>query len=151
MEETQELHEFYAVTISGSLYRVSDKLDTQTFSPIVEKIGLKGESRIAVGERLTGGSMVGLTKYGLQMYSPDSHSRIPSLINNKMFGGKSSPIVALFLDKDDAEKCLYSPSLQEFDPRWIDSTCEVLRKINNDHLTFVIDLDLPPEFKSRLS
>jgi len=93
MKERKLLHKFYAVT-QNSVYLVTDKRD-KNLVPLVKKIALKGESKILVGDRLKEGSLVGISRFGIILYN-DIKRRDPEL-NMALWGGKSSPITALFL------------------------------------------------------
>ena len=122
-----------------SVYLVTDQKDEKNI-PIVEKIALKGESRISVGQRLAGGSYAGIAPDGIILYDED-HPREPRQkpeeVNIAFYGGRTSPIVALFLNKDRAMACFNSADLKPSDPRWEDETREVLNSIgdNNPVLT----------------
>lgn len=135
MKERKLLHKFYAVT-QTSVYLVTDKRDKNRV-PLVKKIALKGESKIPVGGRLKEGSLVGITRFGIILYD-DIKGRDPELINIALWGGRSSPITALFLNKKQALACLNSKSLQMCDCRWQRQTKEVDEAIGKDHPVFVV-------------
>jgi len=132
------IHEFYAVTRT-SVYRVSDERDEKGF-PIVEKVALKGESPVSVGERLKNGHSVGIMKTGIVLYDywHKEHNRRPEMINTAHWGGETTPITGLFLRKKEAMKCLLAEDLQMCDKRWQQETEEVLRAIGDDHPVFVL-------------
>lgn len=137
------LHEFYAVTIT-SVYLVKDKGDDGF--PSAEKIALRGKSSFPVGYKLQGGIMIAICK-GLQMYIPEgcglttpmfkSERRIEG-VTKRWWGERSSPIVALFKDRDEALKCSECGDLQPCDSRWLEQTKAVLNEIGNDHPAFYI-------------
>ncbi len=144
-----EIHQFYAVTISGSLYLVSDRPDTESHVPIVEKIVMIGSSRLPAGTRLTGGSLVGITPEGIQMFNPDKHNRTAYTVSTNYWGGGSSPIVALFRDESEARECLGSSDLKAWDPRWQMATNLVLQLIGSEHPIFRPEPQLLESTQSR--
>src|SRR3990172_1352693 len=108
--------EFFAVTTT-SVYWITDQREGNG-APIVEKIILRGESRISVGQRLANGSYVGITPSGIILYDED-HPRgsdrprqKPEEVNIAFHGGRTSPIIALFLNKDRAMVCFNSEGLE---------------------------------------
>lgn len=129
------IHQFFAVTSSQSLYRVSDEIDPETHEPIVEKLALLGKSRMVVGGRLRHGNLVGITNC-LLMFVTDKHNHTAYSVSSNYLGANSSPIIALFLDEARARECLTSEQLQPWDPRWQDATTAVLQAIGRDHPTF---------------
>ncbi|MFH1093901.1 MAG: hypothetical protein V1739_07090 [Candidatus Omnitrophota bacterium] len=134
-----EVHEFFAVTIT-SVYRVSDQKDKDV--PIIEKIALRGESKIPIGGRLKNGSLVGLARTGIELYDED-HPKLgrrqrPEEVNTGFIGGHTSPIVGLFFKKEEALTCSVSENLQIYDPRWQKQTQEVLNAIGDNHPIFII-------------
>ena len=150
------LSEFYAVT-KTSVYHVNSRNEEEN-APYLEKIAIRGESEIAVGEKLQYGYMVALTGIGIILYVPEgggitSHQRRIEEVNNRWWGPNTSPVVALFLNKEDALRCNKQPGLIRCDPRWIDSTLEVVHAIGAEHPVFeVCAYDslafLPPEHRS---
>ncbi len=131
--------EFFAVT-ETSVYSVRDERDEDGV-PIVEKIALRGESKVAVGQKLKGGRYVGVTPEGIIFYDqdhPKNPPQKPEYVNIAFYGGHTSPIVALFLNKEEAMRCYDSEDRQPSDPRWQDKTKEVLDTIGEDNLTFII-------------
>ncbi len=148
--EDKVLQEFFAVTMT-SVYHVSATKDERS-QPIVEKIALRGESAIGIGNRLTGGSVVGITRLGILLYLEDyspysDHKRLqrPEEVNTTYWGGMTSSIVALFLDKDEALACFSELAdcicLTKCDPQWQKQTEAVLVAIGNEHPVFVISAD----------
>lgn len=143
--------EFFAVTRT-SLYSVTDQKDDSGF-PIVEKIALRNESHVPVGGRLENGRLVGIASYGLVMYDED-HPRgysqphqDPEEVNIAFWGGHTSPIVALFLRKDEAVECFDSSNLRMGDSRWRKQTEEVLQLIGDNHPVFIISRSKPIRFE----
>jgi hypothetical protein len=134
--------EFFAITTT-SVYSVKDQKDEKGI-PIVEKIALKGESKISVGQRLNGGSYVGITPEGIILYDEDHPRNIgrlrqkPEEVNIAFYGGRTSPIVALFLSKDKSMVCFNSEGLKPSDSRWEKETKEVLRSIGDNNPVFII-------------
>lgn len=134
--------EFFAVT-ETSVYSVKDERDENRF-PIVEKIALRGESKVTVGRRLRNGYYVGVTPWGIVLYNQD-HPREaggspqkPEEVNIVFYGGHTSPIVALFLDKEEALKCHNSEDPKPSDLRWQKETKEVLDAIGENHPVFIV-------------
>jgi hypothetical protein len=143
MKERKLLHEFYAVT-QTSVYLVTDKKG-KNFVPLVKKIALKGESKIPVGGRLKEGSLVGITRHGIVLYDDDRSPfskrkgwKDPEEVNIAFHGGKTSPLVALFLNRKNAFDCFNSKSLQTCDCRWQRQTKQALEVIGKDHPVFVV-------------
>ncbi len=137
------LHEFFAVT-QTSVYRVSDERGENNW-PIVEKIALKEESKLPVGGRLQDGYLVGVMGgrlSGIVLYDQD-HPRPgsvqpPEMVNTAFYGGGTSRLVALFLEKEAAIKCHNSENPQPLDPRWRKQTNEVLSAIGDSHPVFIV-------------
>jgi len=130
-----EIHEFFAVT-QTSVYVVKDKIENGC--PIVEKIAANRESCIPVGGRLRNGSCVGIMlKTGIILYNPSKKSREPESVNISHWGGHTSPIIALFLEKEKAINCLNSENTITCDLKWKKETIETLEKIGNNHPVFV--------------
>lgn len=130
---------FFAVT-ETSVYSVSDERDEKGV-PIVEKIALRGESKVAIGQRLSGGQYVGVTPEGIIFYDQDhlrNPPQKPEYVNIAFYGGHTSLIVALFLDKEEAMKCHNSKDHKPSDSRWEDKTKEVLNAIGDNHLIFIV-------------
>lgn len=130
---------FFAVT-ETSVYSVSDERD-ENGVPIVEKIALRGESKVAVGQRLSGGQYVGVTPEGIIFYDQDhprNSPQKPEYVNIMFYGGHTSPIVALFLDKEEAMRCYNSENPEPSDLRWQKETKEVLDAIGENHPIFII-------------
>lgn len=142
------LHEFFAVTAgpeSQSIYRVADKQSADR-RLVVEKIALKGEGSAFVGTELKGGYRVGISRAGLHLYredgapfgeDPNRRQQLDDL-NPVYWGGGTSSIVALFISKEAAEKCLEAENLQPCDERWHQETIGVLKAIGETHHTFII-------------
>jgi len=91
-----------------------------------------------VGGRLTGGNDVGIMlKTGIVLFNPSKRDREPESVNIVHWGGKTSPITALFLNKKKAIKCLHSEDIKMCDPRWKKETLEVFKKIGTKHPVFI--------------
>lgn len=145
-DENDIVEEFYAVT-ETSVYRVSSLKDSRG-TPIVEKIALRGKSARPVGDRLHGGSLVGIMKVCIVLYDEDyspfsgprkRHQR-PEEVNIAFWGEYTSPISALCLKRDEAMMCLHSKDLKNCDPRWRTETEEVLKCIGDHHPVFILSL-----------
>jgi len=132
--------EIFAVT-KTSVYSVSDKKD-ELGIPIIRKISLRGKSKVAVGARLGGGYLVGITRECIMLYNEDhpkpNSIQPPEIVNTAFHGGRTSPIVALFFDRKQAMGCFASENLQECDPRWRNQTEEVLKDIGDNHNMFIV-------------
>ena len=60
-----------------------------------------------------------------------------------------SPLVALFLDENEARRCLMMENTEILDGRWRKQTLEVLRSIGDDHPVFNVWWDeFPPDYIS---
>jgi len=162
MEEI--ITEFYAVTIT-SLYHIVicpekniirrgpvedketgeitfDYLDPEVVV-VMEKIATKSEnSSIAVGKSLSS-KMLSIGQ-NLIPFIPKGGgiSLFERRIENVDFNywkGQTSPVVALFFEKYNAELCFnYSSDLKPCDIRWIEATKNVLHEIGEDHPRFSI-------------
>lgn len=139
------LHQFYAVTMT-SVYFVKDR-DGKDPSPLARKIALRGKSEIPLGTKLNNGTMLAITTQ-LQMYIPEgggmgSFERQIEMVNTRWWGGHSSDIVALFTTKKKAMDCFGQNKLQKCDPRWIEDTKRVIKRIGDEHPKFYICGDSP--------
>lgn len=136
------LDKFYAVS-KTSTYRVTDKKDEHGW-PIVEKIAIRTgvKSSVAVGERLENGSLVGITGDGMVLYNEQHPNpgkiQKPEEVTNAFMGGRTSPIVALFLRQEEAIECMNSSGLEGCDPRWQNKTKEVVGAIGDNHPVFIL-------------
>lgn len=141
MKEKEALRLFYAVT-KTSVYSVSSEKAEDGITPIVEKLAVSAYSPVGVGLRLMNGSHVAITgREGIMLYFPQGPGlrvRLPEDTNTRYWGGHTSNVVALFLDKDAALACSKEKGLRTGDPRWWNSTQEVLDLIGDDHPTFII-------------
>lgn len=142
-ESNGVLHEFFAVTLSGSVYRISDEV--KDGCPNVVKIALRGESHIGVNERLRNGNLVGLIERRIILYfEPHPPTDFPKhqdpwQINTYFWGGGTSSIVALFLREEDAMACfLDRVGKTALDEKWSNYTQATLERIGKDHPVFVI-------------
>ena len=140
----KEVKEFFAITISGSLYRIW--LDEKG-EPWVEKIGRRYscESEICTGEKLLKGHFVGITKIGIITYDPEGDHdgrRRPEFINTRYWRSRTSGIAALFLDKSTAV-CAFTENdnFELNDSRWRFETLKTIEVISGDHPRFVISID----------
>ena len=138
------VNEFYVVTLT-SLYHVIARGEDSP-APVAEKIALKGESGLPVGHRLKGGTMIAICKF-LMPYIPEgcgwlspntTFERHVEEMNTFYWGQRTSPIVALFMDKHTALDCLAQDRLVACDPRWLEQTAEVIAAIGDDHPAFEV-------------
>ncbi len=132
------MHVFYAVTRSGSIYRISDEFWGPDNWPSVERIypaSLPSDKEVPF--RLRDGHTVGITrKRGVVLY--DRGKLVEAeLVNMFYWGGHTSPVVGLFLDQSEAEACRAAGSQQRWDERWRQQTLAVLDEIGPHHSVFV--------------
>lgn len=142
------LNEFYAVTFN-SMYRVSTEIWEQNW-PTVEKLdNRKEESDFPIGAKCKNGDLIAVTRIGLVMY-PSYRQKTIEQINTYYCGGKTSPIVGLFLDKEKAEIAFKADSQIRLGPQWEKETKETLAAIGADHPIFIIhtwyDMAFPESF-----
>ena len=134
------LRKFYAVTLT-SLYEV-EVLGKKI--PVLEKLALRGESSIPVGGKFIGEDKILSIGRQLILFIPEGGGYIGSFerkieqVNTRYWGAQTSPIIALFLKKNEAEKCFKSENQQECDTRWVKETKEVLKAIGEEHPAFSI-------------
>lgn len=124
------IKEFFAVTETSVYHVVSDPLSAT-------KIALSGESWAGVGYQMTGGQMLSV---GLMLirFIPEgggltTFQRNLGQVNMGYWGGNSSRIVALFLNRKKALACLGISPRGVYDKRWKLETNEVLKAIGEDH------------------
>jgi len=129
--------EFFAVTMT-SVYRITDQKDKDGI-PIVEKIALRGKSKIPIGGRLKHGSLVGISRDRICLYHGKSSQRLRlEEVTNYNWGGTTSPIAALFLAKEEARNCFSTLDLKCCDPRWRKQTEEVITAIGDNNPVLVL-------------
>lgn len=145
------LKEFYAVTLSGSVYHVTSTLWRNSW-PIVEKIhafksdlGVSGTDP-AGAARLMGGTLVGVRADGLVIYDEEhpggGRKQSSEYVHTGHRGGHTSSIVALFLTKDVALGCAQITARRACDPRWKKETLGVLEAIGDRHPIFIVSRGL---------
>ena len=133
--------EFYAVT-ETSLYWVTDTWDEMSGFPIVEKVAIKqgATSSVPVGARLKRGQLIGISNESLALYDEDhpkpGRRQPPDTVNYTYWGGGTTPLRALLIDKSEALECLNDDS-EEKAEFWKERTKKVVDMIGNDHPTFV--------------
>lgn len=139
-----KLENFFCVT-ETSVYEVFASGAEGCPCPYAEKIALKGDSKIAVGGKVSG-IMIAIAR-NLQPFTPEGHAFVSpatsfvrdlAKVNTHWWGVGTSPIVALFLDKEEALACLTEEQLQPCDARWVKQTMAVLNEIGDDHPNFSI-------------
>lgn len=138
MKDKGQLQEFWAVT-KGGVYHVTARKDEQGF-PIVEKIQSHRENEKApVGMRLKAGGTVAVAKIGIFLFNQGFCSRLPEAINTRYWGGGTSPVIGLFLNRRKAlDLQRRKQPLLPCDPRWQKDTLAVLEAIGDNHDVFVI-------------
>lgn len=126
------LHEFFAVTLSGSLYHISDEFVDGC--PSVVKIARKGESQVDIGKRLSGGKLVCLADRRIYL----NDEPMP-MVDCYVPGGHTSPVIALFLREEDAMACFLDKiEKTALDNDWRDYTRATLERIGKNHPVFII-------------
>jgi hypothetical protein len=134
------LERFFAVTANEharSLYQVDHDNGSDFHFPRAEKIALRGRSYYGVGEVLVAPLIV----IGDVLYFCCSEELRPHDDPDPSFEGRrlvshTSPIVALFLDKDQALECFEDPCRLALNPFWIMRTGDVIEKIGSSHPKF---------------
>ncbi len=135
------LREFFAVT-ETSVYRISSERDEKGW-PIVEKIALRGESAVKLGGRLHNGHFVGIMKDEINLYDAvwrEGRPQRPDEVNIVHWGGHTSPIVGLFLNRKEAMRCFKSKNQKNCDSRWRKQTEETLKAIGDNHPVFILSI-----------
>lgn len=138
MATKERLKSFFAVT-KTSVYRAV--IDGEKEVPYLEKIACKGKSKVAIGSRISNGTMVSIGRR-LQLFVPEGSGVVSpcstvereiAMVNTHYWGGNTSEVVALFLKEEDAIVCSKNGDVVALDPRWRDKTVEVLSAIGDDH------------------
>jgi hypothetical protein len=140
--QQEPLHEFFAVTQSGSLYRVADEYWGEYDLPLVERLVPVANDKPF---RLQNGHTVGITRdSGIVLYNR-TKPVTAEFVNTIHWGGHTTPVVGLFLNRGTAEVCLQTQQGhgQPWDPQWLLWTRDVLSKIGKNHPLFVISDGLP--------
>ncbi|MEI6498939.1 MAG: hypothetical protein WCO23_03175 [bacterium] len=133
---------FFAITISGALYKVS----LEDGKPVVEKLEQKWAataSQVGVGSKLHDRNFLAITfAHGLVLYnSPLEKERPLDVYDPRTEVGSlsTSPIVALFLLEEEARECLFSgKSLGRLDRSWHSNTEMVANAIGVNHTRFIL-------------
>lgn len=137
------LDKFYAVTCdadSGSISVYEALISQEQCNPVLTKLALKGTSSVKEGAQISTGSMLCIMKW-LQLFVPEGSGvvsqfstvqRDAAQVNTTYWGGHTSAIAALFLEKESALTC-FNESPQPRDQRWRTQTLEVLRALGVDH------------------
>jgi len=55
------------------------------------------------------------------------------MVNTRYWGGNTSDIIGLFLERKDAEACFQVGNLIPLDPRWRTQTIATLQAIGSEH------------------
>lgn len=131
------MHRFFAVTVRSSIYEVTDKKGGNNW-PIVRKISGQENSDMQTGVCLRNGDFIGIgTCICLFSYHPKSGRNFEGM-NTVNWGGTTSGLVALFLDRESAEACVTVGSLESLSDRYREQTVAVLEEIGDDHEVFTI-------------
>ena len=132
------LKQFFAVTISGSLYEISDEIRENGW-PTIKKLLGPASSSVKVGSCMNNGRLVGISDLGICLFDPTPKvEREFEKLNISYWGGTTSSIVGLFLERASAETCLTFGDRIMFNDKYMDKTRATLQEIGNDHLLFVI-------------
>lgn len=132
------LKRFFAVTVSGSLYEISDKTNERNW-PTVRKVSGPTNPNMQTGTCLRNGKLVGISDLGICLFDPTPREgRNFELMNTSYWGGSTSGIVALFLERSSAEACITSSERTLLSEKYMDCTRSTLQNIGNDHPVFVI-------------
>ncbi|MDD3531453.1 MAG: hypothetical protein PHV99_02615 [Candidatus Pacebacteria bacterium] len=103
------------------------------------KIILKGYSRVSVGMDLAKGDKIAIGQC-LMSYNSGLFDDCPPVEfeSGLSFGWetRSSPIVALFKERGDAQICLAAEDARPCDERWLEHTKRVLTEIGDVHPFF---------------
>ena len=135
------LREFFAVTRTSVYHVMAGK-------PAAEKIAMKRESSVVIGDTLQNGTMIAICTL-LISYIPegkDPHVRGDESVFQReiekvdpiYWGGHSSAIVALFKTKDGALACFKIENLRMCDSRFEDETLAVCKAIGDEHPDFYV-------------
>jgi len=145
------IREFYAVTtasLGSSLYKVSGQRDGKKTLAVATKIALRGESSVGVGGKFSS-DMIAVCR-NLIAYIPKNglfgfrEQQIEN-VKTRNWGGRTSRIVALFLDSETAAICFGEDEHIQYDPRWRVDTKAVIEAIGNQNPFFSVGL--APEFR----
>jgi hypothetical protein len=148
------LKQFFVVT-GRSLYLAAM---TEAGGPYLEKLAGTG-NEVPIGHRFDGGEFLALTgPRGAFPYNEDyspfrgkpARPQRPEDVNTAYWRGGTSPIVALFLTREQADACYATSDRQSPDPRWVQETRDTLDSITDEHPCFIISqhstlMLLPPE------
>ncbi len=154
----EPLGQIFAVTVNGSLYKLLNEREVVDGMPVPAAQRLAARpgtrSRRPAEQVFTQGMALGITRKGVISYDLESpeelaHPTSPEKVPHE-WRQRTSPIVGLFLEEDDATQCLRASNLTECDPRWRGHTARTLRAIlEADAPVFVVakegDLAFPPE------
>jgi hypothetical protein len=137
------LEKFFVVT-KNSLYEVVAPESGP--APVAKRIKEHSPNKdMPIGAVITYPN-VSICKW-LQFYIPERYGfmhpmtgveREIAQVNTAYWGGRTSGIVALFLNENDAETCFESSDLELCDPRWLENTKEVVKRIGNEHPTVTV-------------
>ena len=140
----EKIEKFFVVS-QTSAYKVQQP-DAEE-NPVVKKIGILGESDIAVGQIFKPCRFVGITPdSGLVVYNYSKRLSIEK-ISTSYWDPHTSPISALFLNDQPAFKCLMEKDRQDWDEQWLSETREVMKAIGDFHPTFIISKWSPPGYE----
>ena len=138
--------QFYAVTKSGSVYRINAVPEAGDL-PEVRKIYIRTgqDSKVASGEPLSDepGNKFFITQGDGLLFAHISPNRPRELPNINYYRANSSPIVALFMTEGGATRCAESEDLEGWDERWADSSTAVLEAIGPEYPSIVLGPRLP--------
>lgn len=149
--EELRLHQFWAVTHSGSIYRIVNETWGLDW-PLVERVFPVPD--YSAGEPpllLRDGHHVGITSIlGINLVSVPEDT-ILDYVDIDCWGGHTSRIIGLFLDFDQAKDCLQADNRLFWDIRWRRQTQEVIDAIGNNHPLFKVSAFIDWSDGTRLS
>jgi len=142
------VYDFFAVTRNCSVYHFlySDE-DGSLRADLIAKIAENGIQRVFLNSSINiyNSNVVALTPYGIVLYKRDLKKGIlgPEDIPRPKRALQTSPPVALFFDYKTALGCLDTlewkkEKTKTCDPRWRETTLEVLNRIGENHPAFQI-------------
>ncbi|MEK7463585.1 MAG: hypothetical protein AAB610_00475 [Patescibacteria group bacterium] len=132
------LEVFYAITMT-SLYLA--EIGNQKKAPKLTKLECKkpAKNKTAIGRVVENGSMLAVGDQ-LVLFVPEGaggqNTRVErelTMVNTSYWGGRTSRVVALFLDKNEARLAYGKSNHASCDKRWLPQTIATLKAIGLDH------------------
>ncbi len=143
------LEKFYAVTLSGSVYRARIQFGTEPGEQgTVGLLKIAKKGQLLQEEQENTNAMLAIAK-SLILFIPEgggitSFQREVGMVNTFWWGYETNGIVALFLeDIDKALACSRKEDLVLCDPRWKENTVAVLKAVGREHPHCSISATMP--------